>query len=86
MTTERIPTQWVYACDRCDDRHRVIDNEEPPVDHPLRKWMTVSIIPLWTRSGAGSYRTVHLCDRCVRELGYPISEDEAPPPARGDGA
>jgi hypothetical protein len=88
MTAERIPARWVYQCDRCLDRQTFSESEDVPDDHRIRQWVTISIVPLLpaTATKGKYYREAHLCGRCVNALGSPLTQDEAPPPARGDGA
>jgi hypothetical protein len=77
MTAERIPARWVYQCDRCLDRQMFSESEDVPDDHPIRKWVTLSIVPLLPATKGTYYRDAHLCGRCVNALGSPILE--APP-------
>jgi hypothetical protein len=86
MTAERIPARWVYQCDRCLDRQMFSESEDVPHDHPIRKWVTLSIVPLLPATKGTYYRDAHLCGRCVHAIGSPLTQDEAPPPKKSSGA
>jgi hypothetical protein len=75
---ERIPAKIVYVCDRCRMRESFAENERLRTDHPLHRWVMITIKPA-TSERDDMVRHAYLCRTCVRDIGQPI--DEAPPPA-----
>jgi DNA-directed RNA polymerase subunit RPC12/RpoP len=87
----RIPAQIVYICDRCRMRESRFEDERLRDDHPLHRWVMITIMPAVERSEGerenessesereNMTRHAYLCSTCVRDIGQPV--DEAPQPA-----